>query len=76
MAYGNSGGPLLNKNDKVIGMMFVKDEKFDEVSYALPINFVIDIVEKLENNELNRPNLGAIIEYYRAGNYNTVDVQL
>ena len=40
-------------------MMFVKEN--DGVSYALPINFVMDIVEKLENNELKRPNLGAVM---------------
>ena len=57
--YGNSGGPLLNKNNEVIGMMFVKE--LDEISFALPINFVMDIVNKLENNELNRPSLGAVM---------------
>lgn len=66
--YGNSGGPLLNKNGKVIGMMFVKEENID-ISYALPINFVMDIVEKLENNELKRPNLGAVM-------CNTTNVEL
>ena len=58
--YGNSGGPLLNKTGKAIGMMFIKEGDKD-IGYALPINFVMDIVEKLENNELNRPNLGAVM---------------
>lgn len=59
--YGNSGGPLLNKNNEVIGMMFVKEDSSDGLSYALPINFVMEIAHKLENNELNRPNLGAVM---------------
>lgn len=57
---GNSGGPLLNKNNEVIGMMFVKEEN-KNIAYALPINFVIDIVTKLEHNQLQRPNLGAVM---------------
>lgn len=60
VTYGNSGGPLLNKNNKVIGMMFVKEEN-KNIAYALPINFVVDIVTKLENNKLERPNLGAVM---------------
>jgi len=56
---GNSGGPLLNDNNEVIGMMFIKEN--DEVSYALPIDFVMNIVKRLENNELERPNLGAVM---------------
>ena len=59
--YGNSGGPLLNNNYEVIGMMFVKDETTSNKGYALPINFVIDIANKLINNELKRPNLGAVM---------------
>ena len=45
VTYGNSGGPLLNKNNETIGMMFVKKEN-KNIAYALPINFVIDIVKK------------------------------
>lgn len=59
--YGNSGGPLLNANYEVIGMMFVKDETSRNKGYALPINFVIDIANKLINNELKRPNLGTVM---------------
>lgn len=58
--YGNSGGPLLNKDNEVIGMMFVMEED-KKIGYALPINFVMDIVEKLEKDEIKRPNLGAIM---------------
>lgn len=58
--YGNSGGPLLNKDNEVIGMMFVMEED-KKIGYALPINFVMDIVGKLEKDEIKRPNLGAVM---------------
>ena len=58
VTYGNSGGPLLNINKEIIGVMFVKEDG-KNIAYALPINFVVDIVRKLENNKLQRPNLGA-----------------
>ncbi len=57
---GNSGGPLLNKSNKVIGMMFIKEGN-KNIAYALPISFVMDIVRKLENHELQRTNLGAVM---------------
>lgn len=56
---GDSGSPLLNKKNEAIGMLFIKEN--DNISYAQPINFVIDIVNKLEKNELKRPNLGAVM---------------
>ena len=58
---GNSGGPLLNYKGEVIGVVFIKDESSSNVAYAMPINYVIDIIKKLENNEINRPSLGAIM---------------
>ena len=54
---GNSGGPLLDKDGKVIGMMFLKDSSKSNIGFAIPINFVIDTVKKIEN----RPNLGAVM---------------
>ena len=45
---GNSGGPVLNKSGKVIGMMFVKESNIEGIGFALPINFVIEIVKGLE----------------------------
>lgn len=66
---GNSGGPILNDNNEIIGVVFIKDESRNNIAYAMPINFVLDIVEKLENNKINRPSLGAIMT-------NTTNIEL
>ena len=58
---GNSGGPLLNNKGEVIGMMSMKEYNLDGISFAIPINIVIDVVKKLESSKLDRPNLGAVI---------------
>ena len=55
---GNSGSPLLNSNDEVIGLISLKDVDKD-TAFALPIGYVMKIVNKLENHILYRPNLGA-----------------
>ena len=54
---GNSGGPLLNTKRQVIGMMFLKDNSVDDVSFAIPINYILQTLDKLEN----RPNIGAVM---------------
>lgn len=55
--FGNSGGPLLNRKGQVIGMMFLKDKTIDDISFAIPINFVLETITKLEN----RVSLGAVM---------------
>ena len=61
MSEGNSGGPLLDKFGNVIGLIFLKESDLSGVGFAIPINYVMEIVDKLEKNELIRPNLGAVI---------------
>ena len=39
--YGNSGGPLINTNGEVVGMLFLKDE-YNDISYAIPINYILE----------------------------------
>ncbi len=55
---GNSGSPVLNNEDEVIGMISLKEENQNK-TYYLPIEYVMDIVSKLENQSLYRANLGA-----------------
>ena len=56
---GNSGSPVFNVNDEVIGMISLKEEN-DSIGYYVPIESVLDIVTKLKNQELIRPNIGGI----------------
>ena len=55
---GDSGSPLIDKNGKVIGMIFLKDKSKDNVGYALPISFIFENIENLDKKQENI-NLGA-----------------
>lgn len=54
---GNSGGPIFNKNNEVIGIVCLKDKK-NNIGFLVPIDYVMEIVTKLENHTLIRPELG------------------
>lgn len=47
---GNSGGPLINKQGKVVGINSVKITSADGIGFAIPINIVKPIIEKLDSN--------------------------
>ncbi len=71
---GNSGGPLLSVNGEVIGVttlksMFAGVDEYGEtiasegIGFAMPINYVIDIAQKLiQNGSIEKPGVG--ISYY------------
>jgi len=44
---GNSGGPLLNSNGEVIGINTIKVSSAEAMGFAIPINIVKPIIEKL-----------------------------
>lgn len=55
---GNSGGPVFNINDEIIGIISLKEEDSD-IGFYIPVDNTMNIVTKLENHTLVRPNLGA-----------------
>ncbi|MBN2735733.1 MAG: trypsin-like peptidase domain-containing protein [Spirochaetales bacterium] len=46
---GNSGGPLLNKNGEVLGVVYMKFT--DNTGYAIPINRVMKTIDSIEGND-------------------------
>ncbi len=56
---GNSGGPLLDSYGRVIGINTIKLEKAEGIGFAVPINVVKPLIEKLEENgSINEAYLG------------------
>ena len=59
IASGNSGGPLFNNKEEVVGLISLKEENKTN-GYYIPIKDVMNIVTKLENRTLVRPNIGGV----------------
>ena len=56
---GNSGGPLIDVNGKVLGVNSVKITSAEGIGFAVPINILKPIIEKLENDgEFKAATLG------------------
>lgn len=45
---GNSGGPLIDENGKVIGITTIKIAEAEGIGFAVPINIIKPIIERLE----------------------------
>ena len=73
---GNSGGPLLNTNGKVIGINFATTTNADNISFALPINVVKSRIEEYRTyGKFVKPYLGItyqIVSEYVAAYYSDV----
>ncbi len=48
---GNSGGPLINSNGEVIGINTVKIEEAEGIGFAIPINLIKTIIERIKKEE-------------------------
>ena len=58
---GNSGGPLLNGKGEVVGICTLKlvDSDIEGMSFAIPIEFAMNYIEKMEKGEeIKWPELG------------------
>lgn len=58
---GNSGGPLIDLNGKVVGInsMKIADFGVESIGYAIPINNAMPVIESLlEKGYVSRPYLG------------------
>lgn len=56
---GNSGGPLINEEGKVIGVNSVKITSAEGIGFAIPVNIIKPIVEKfIAEGDYSQPTLG------------------
>lgn len=66
---GNSGGPLLNSEGKVIGVNFATTSGAESISFALPINKVKEKIEEYRT-------YGKFIEAYMGVSYQMISASL
>lgn len=64
---GNSGGPLLNKRGEVIGINFATLIGADNLSFAIPVSYLKNRVEEL--NEFGRFRISYVGISYSMGQY-------
>ncbi len=56
---GNSGGPLINKNGEILGINSVKIEEAEGIGFAIPINIVKPVIQKIiEKGEFKEASIG------------------
>jgi serine protease Do len=61
--YGNSGGPLLDENGKLVGIVFAGIEQFEGVNFAIPFDWVEKMLPRLyAGEEAGHSWLGAAVQ--------------
>ena len=67
---GNSGGPLINENGEVIGITSIKICGAEGIGFAIPINIIKPIINRLiENDEYEEASLGVFVYDKEATKY-------
>ncbi|MGC9313129.1 MAG: S1C family serine protease [Sediminispirochaetaceae bacterium] len=60
---GNSGGPLLNEDGNLIGVVFAGIEQFEGINFAIPVKWLIHILPELyDEGKVNHPFLGVSLQ--------------
>ncbi len=52
---GNSGGPLVNARGQVVGMNTAIYQNTNNIGFAIPIDAVLPIIEKIRSGEIDKP---------------------
>ncbi len=63
---GSSGGPVLNEDGEVIGVVFSQLTDGQNLNFMIPVNFLKTLLSELESNRLVNipdPNLSAAFEF-------------
>lgn len=59
---GNSGGPLINEKGEVVGVNTIKITDAEGLGFAVPINIVVPIIDKLINTgDFKEAKIGAFV---------------
>lgn len=57
--HGNSGGPLLDKDNELVGVVFAGIEQFEGINFAIPGYYVSELLPQLySGGEVEHPFLG------------------
>jgi serine protease Do len=66
--YGNSGGPLLDANGTLVGVVFAGIEQFEGINFAIPYDWVLKCLPALyEDGEAGHPWLGMALHESERG---------
>ncbi len=65
--HGNSGGPLLDKENNLIGVVFAGIEQFEGINFAIPSRYIVKLIPELYGGgKIVHPFLG--VSLYEKGN--------
>ncbi len=74
---GNSGGPLMNSKGEVIGINTVKVASAEGIGFAIPINQIKPIIDKIvKNGEFIEPYFGVLAYDKAMTSYISSDIKL